>query len=88
LRSVEDGKNDSLAWLAMQGVTPCMGPWPLEDKVGMLAVLAMLVRSLDKGVYEDTFQWDTFRRTMLTLTNIAHAVVGGMEDSVRAYKRD
>jgi hypothetical protein len=25
---------------------------------------------------------------MLTLTNIAHAVVGGMEDSVRAYKRD
>ena len=54
----------------------------------MLAAMAVLDRSLDKGVYEDTVQWDTFRRTMSAVTNISQAAVGGLENSVGAYERN
>jgi hypothetical protein len=49
----------------------------------MLAAMAVLDRSLDKGVCEDTVQWDTFRTAV---TNISQAAVGGLEDLVGAYK--
>jgi hypothetical protein len=68
--------------LVMPSITPKLGPWPLEDKLGMAVAIAVLDRSLDKGVYEDTVQWDTFRRTMSCVTNISQAAVGGLEDSV------
>jgi hypothetical protein len=48
----------------LPSATPSMGPWPLEDSVGMKAAIAVLDRSLDKGVYEDNVQWDTFRKQM------------------------
>jgi hypothetical protein len=73
--------------LGMPSITPKLGPWPLEDKLGMAVAIAVLDRSLDKGVYEDTVQWDTFRRTMSAVTNISQAAVGGLEDSVGAYER-
>jgi hypothetical protein len=71
----------------MPSVTPKMGPWPLTDSLGMAVAVAVLDRSLDKGVYEDTVQWDTFRRTMSAVTNISQAAVGGLGDSVGAYER-
>ena len=74
--------------LGMPAITPHMGPWELEDNLGMKAAMAVLDRSLDKGVYEDTVQWDTFRRAMSTVTNISQAAVGGLEDSVGAYERN
>ena len=64
-----------------------MGPWPLEDSLGMKGVIAVLDRSLDKGVYEDNVQWDTFRKQMSNVTNISQAGVGGLEALVGAYER-
>jgi hypothetical protein len=71
----------------LPSATPMMGPWPLEDSLGMKCALAVLDRSLDKGVYEDNVQWDTFRKQMSAVTNISQAAVGGLEDSVGAYER-
>jgi hypothetical protein len=76
------------ARLGMPCVTPPLGPWPLEDKLGMKVALAVLDRSLDKGVYEATVQWDTFRRQMSAVTNISQAAVGGLGNSVGAYERN
>jgi hypothetical protein len=64
-----------------------MGPWPLEDTEGMMAVVAVLDRSLDKGSYEDTVQWDTFRQSMSAITNVSQSAVGGLQNAVGAYKR-
>ncbi len=75
------------AQLGLPCVTPPMGPWPLKDTLGILAAMAVLDGSLDKGVYEDTVQWDTFRRTMSAVTNISQAAVGGLENLVGAYER-
>jgi hypothetical protein len=44
----------------MPCITPVMGPWPLEDNLGMKVAMALLDRSLDQGKYEETVQWDTF----------------------------
>jgi hypothetical protein len=74
--------------LGMPCITPPMGPWPLEDVLGMKVALAVLDRSLDKGVYEATVQWDTFRRQMSGVTNISQAGVGGLGNSVGAYERN
>jgi hypothetical protein len=68
-------------------VTPPLGPWPLEDSLGMKGAITVLDHSLDKGVYEDNVQWDTFRKQMLTITNISQAAVGGLENLVGAYER-
>jgi hypothetical protein len=46
--------------LGLPTITPPLGPWELQDNLGMKAGLEILDRSLDKGVYEDTVQWDTF----------------------------
>jgi hypothetical protein len=73
--------------LGMPSITPPMGPFPLEDVQGMSAAIAVLDRSLDKGVYEDTVQWDTFRRSMSAITNISQAAVGGLQNSIGAYER-
>jgi hypothetical protein len=54
----------------------------------MLAAIAVLDRSSDKGSYEETVQWDTFRQTMLTVTNILQVAVGGLENSVGAYEKN
>jgi hypothetical protein len=74
--------------LRLPCVSPPLGPWPLEDKQGMKVAIAVLDRSLDKGAYEDTVQWDTFRRQMSAMTNISQAAVGGLGNSVGAYERN
>jgi hypothetical protein len=53
----------------------------------MKVAMALLDRSLDQGIYEETVQWDTFWRTMSAVTNISQACVGGLGDSVGAYER-
>jgi hypothetical protein len=64
-----------------------MGPFPLDDSVGMQAAIAVLDRSLDPGVYTECVQWSTFRRTRSTIINISQAGVSGLQDSVGAYER-
>jgi hypothetical protein len=41
------------ARLSLPAITPLMGPWELADNLGMKAAMAILDRSLDKGLYED-----------------------------------
>ena len=70
------------------GVEPFsdVGPWPLEDTVGMKAAVAVLDCSLDKGTYKANVQWDTFRKQMSTVSNGSQASVNGLLNSVGAYE--
>jgi hypothetical protein len=71
----------------MPSVTPEMGPFPLRDTSGMKAAVAVLDRSLDKGIYAECVQWDTFRKARSAVTNISQAGVSGLEDAVGAYEK-
>ena len=66
--------------------TPPMGPFPLEDTLGIRGALAILDRSLDPGSYSTHVQWETFRKNMSSLTNVSQAGVGGLGNSVGAYQ--
>jgi hypothetical protein len=72
----------------MPCVTPVVGPWPFDNSLGMKVAMALLDRSLDKGIYKATVQWDTFRRTMSAVTNTSQVCVGGLGDSVGTYERN
>jgi hypothetical protein len=65
-----------------------MGPYPLQDDFGMLPAIALLDRSLAKGVHSEHVQWGTFRKARSVVTNITQAGVGGLGDSVGAYERN
>jgi hypothetical protein len=67
-----DGTDDGLAW-SPRCHSSHAGPRELADNLEMKATMAILDRSLDKGLYKDTVQWDTFRRAMSTVTNISQA---------------
>jgi hypothetical protein len=77
----------SMRKYGLPAATPPLGPWPLEDSVGMKAAIAVLDRSLDKGVYEANVQWDTLRKQMSAVTNISQASADGLKNSVGAYER-
>jgi hypothetical protein len=74
--------------VGLPSVTPPMGPFPLQDDFGMLPAIALLDRSLDKGVHSENVQWGTFRKAMSVVTNVTQAGVGGLGDSVGAYERN
>ena len=67
---------------------PEMGPFPLEDTMGMLSAAAILDRSLDRGVTERYVQWDTFRGARSLVTNATQAGISGLGDSVGAYEKN
>lgn len=67
--------------------TPEMGPFPLEDSIGMKAAILLLRRSLDKGRYEAYVQPDTFRKAQATLTNVTRASVVGLGDAIGTTER-
>ena len=50
--------------LGLPSVTPPMGPFPLRDDFGMLPAIALLDRSLAKGIHSEYVQWGTFRKAM------------------------
>jgi hypothetical protein len=62
-------------------VSPPMGPFLLEDSLGMKG-------SLDPGTYATHVQWETFRKSMSAITNVSQASVEGLSDSVGAYQRN
>ncbi len=68
--------------------TPPLGPFTVNDDLGMKAAIAILDRSLDKGSYGPNVQWATFRKLMSGVTNTSQAGVGGLRDSVGAYERN
>ena len=48
--------------LEIPSITPPMGPFALQDKLGMGVAMTMLLRSLDAGKNERTIQYSTMRR--------------------------
>ena len=76
------------AALKMPPLVKNMGPFPLQDSFGMQIAIAVLIRSLDKGKYENFVQWETFRKTRSALTNAYQASVNGLMDVVGAYEKN
>jgi len=74
--------------LDMTPVSPPLGPFPLEDSLGMKSAIAVLDKSLDKGLYEELVQWETFRKTRSAITNVHQASCQGLRDVVGAYERN
>lgn len=74
--------------LGLPPLSPTLGPFPLQDIHGMLPAIAILNRSLDKGVYEKQVQWATFRKLRSHITNAHQASSSGLEDVIGAYDRN
>jgi len=71
----------------MPQLLPPIGPFPLEDTLGMRAALAVLDKSLDKGNCAKNVQWATFRRMRSAITNFYQAPPSGMGDRVGACEK-
>lgn len=72
----------------MRNLFPPMGPFPLNDSMGMGQAVAVLDKSLDPGRHSTFVQWATMRKTRSAFTNIAQAAVGGLDASVGAYEKN
>jgi hypothetical protein len=59
--------------LGFSHVTPEMGPFPLEDAFGMKVACCTLLKSLDKGRWENAVQHATTRRLRSAYSNFYHA---------------
>jgi len=65
-----------------------LGSFPLEDIHGMPTAIAVLDRSLDKGLYESQVQWEASRKQRSHITNAHQASRAGLTDVVEAYERN
>ena len=76
------------ALFGMRSACPPMGPFPLEDSLGMTAALMVLERSQQRtGRYEEYVQPETYRKAQAALTNVARAGVEGLGERIGAYER-
>ena len=64
--------------LGIGQVGPAIGPFPLEDVIGMKVALTMVVKSLEPGRNAPTLQYDTIRQLRSAYSNMYHA---GVEQS-------
>jgi hypothetical protein len=60
------------------------GPFPAVDVDGMAAAIVMVQRSLAKGKYSDTVQFETVRKFRAAVSNIYHSSVEGQGAMVMA----
>jgi hypothetical protein len=67
-------------------VGPAMGPFPLEDTLGMKVACTMLRRSLDPGKWEECLQFASTRKVRSTYSNMFHASCRVGRISVMAYE--
>ncbi len=67
-----------------QEVLPEMGPFPLADNWGMKTAVIMLERSMDKGKYSATLQFDTTRKFRSAYSNCWGASVQSYTNVVMA----
>jgi hypothetical protein len=72
--------------LGFSNVIPEMGPFPLLDTFGMKVACCTLLKSLEKGRWEDTVQYATTRRLRSAYSNFYHASHWGEALSVMAYE--
>jgi hypothetical protein len=66
---------------------PPMGPFPLDDRMGMAVACAILDRSLRPGRTDIFLQHNTVRKNRLMLTNIAQASASGLGDVIGSYEK-
>jgi hypothetical protein len=64
-----------------------MGPFPLDDHMGMAVACAILDRSLRPGRNDVFVQYDTVRKTRSMMTNIAQATAGGLGDVIGSCEK-
>jgi len=57
------------ALLGFGGIVPPLGPFPLDDSVGMKLAMAMVLKSLDPGINAATVQFDTVRQLRSAFSN-------------------
>ena len=63
--------------LSAEKILPPMGPWPLEDTVGMGYAVVILRRLLEKGCTTETVLFQTSRKTRAAISNLWHASLDG-----------
>ena len=61
-----------------------MGPFPLEDTLGMGPAVVLLQKLLDKGKYMEMVQFSTTRKMWSAFSNVYHASVKGQDSVVLA----
>lgn len=68
-------------------MTPPLGPFPVEDSLGMRAALALVDRSQDRtGRHETYVQPDTYRKAQTYITNVSRAGIHGLGDRIGAHE--
>ena len=70
--------------LGLENVLPAMGPFPLTDTQGMGIAVSILLRSLDKGRYQNTLQYESVRKMRSAFSNVWHASCNTLTTSVLA----
>ena len=56
--------------LGLSSILPMMGPFPVQDSQGMGIAVCTLKRSLDKGRYQSTLQYESVRKMRSSYSNI------------------
>ena len=59
--------------LGLDNLLPVMGPFPLEDTFGMVLAVGMLIRSMGKGRYQSTLQFESVKKMRSSFSNMWHA---------------
>ena len=70
--------------LGVHAVLSAMGPFLLKDTQGMEILVCILIRSLDKGRYQDTLQYESVRKMRYTFSNVWYASHNTLTTSVLA----
>ena len=70
--------------LGLENLFTEMGPFALEDNLGMGIVTCLLRRSLDSDKYRETLQFETVRKLRSVYSNIWHSSRATLTTSVMA----
>jgi hypothetical protein len=84
LRDLKKFKTIGRDRLGLNTILPEMGPFPLEDVWGMGVAVVILERSMDKGIYKETLQFQTARKLRSVFSNAWGASINSMTRGVMA----
>ena len=59
--------------LGLPNILPVMGPFPLEDRLGIELAAGMLIHFLDKVRYQSTLQFESARKIRSAYSNMWHS---------------
>lgn len=72
--------------LGFPDMGPQLGPFPVEDTLGMKIAMCMLVRSLDQGKYGKWIQFSTMRRLRSAYSSAFNASIMTPNEAVLAHE--